>query len=1008
MSRLQALAIPFVGGHTDEVDEKLLPNGVFADVSNGRIPAAGSLRLRRGWRPLTMLNLANGETLTAHDLFSFGETLLALCRRASGTSGARTPLCLATYTQSNATRPWVLNTDSGLTPATQVRAVGAMPEMATSVASASAALTSDGVYGCIVQSTTTTSVFRVFKRDNDETVAYGELANNPRVRKVVSMGSTFGLVENTGSALILLSLNPSGTAPAWASVGTLFSATVTWFDVAVAFDSAPGALHIADVVAGAASYRQFTFAGAQTGATKTITAGPVETVSLCSNDTVVEYVYQDDATHELSLLSFSGVSPYTTAAGPTAVNAGQAIVEGLYCVGLRAGSAASNPDILIASEHSAGANDLKEVSLNIVTSHLVHSLNGHSITLGQQLCGGFIMRDSVWAVGHNRRPTGTGVSGATGATSMYLDSLQAPWFYVDFGNAAQQDFSVRTPFWPGQAPTGDALVLLPRDNTPNTSVTPRTLTTRSLKILSGERRPAAEVNGGLYITGGILNEWVAGLNDNGQLFPIIVTLAGSNSTGTLANGVYQYRAVMIWEDEKKNTHRSIVSGPAQTTLAGANDTITATVYAAKTLRRNSNLITNPRIELYRTEAGPGELFYLVGSGAVATTTDTVTIVDLLPDASIIDEPLLYTQGETGATSGILDQAPARPSSFVAGTKRRLILGSAGTSYQWSQISFPETPQWFAEPGVSGDAAQAYFDDVEGGRITGVAALDEVVFVGTAERLYVTGGTGPNLAGTGEFSPPTELPADTGFFNALSILETSEGLWFLGSLNTFYLLARGTPTPELSRAVQDRLVSPVVGCGYDHTDNVATWAMAGASAAASALIVRQLDTKQWFGDTLPFIPIALHGHRGQLYAIASDGVVWQQSDTAYGDGASGATVVALRVATGQIGPFEMAGWGRLAVVELLGEFQAAAAILAEISYDDGLSWTPLGTHTVTGLAAGTAFQRQWYPARQRGDRFRVRFTMTPSVTTTEGCRLTGCVVQYSKRSGPTRLDSAKRK
>jgi hypothetical protein len=951
-----------------------------------------------------MVDLVNASTITAIDLYSYGDSLLALNTKV----GSNQQFLLATLTQSNASRPWVLNTDSGLTPITQVRSVGNMPALTGNVINASAALTADGVYGCVLQQSSTESVFRVFVRDTDETVVYGTLTNGSRVRKVVSMGSTFGLVENTGAGLDLYSLNPSGTAPAWASVATLFAAVVTWFDVAVACDSTPTALHVADVVGAVGSYRQFTFAGAQTGSTKTVAAATCQAVTLCSNDAAVEYVAQDSVTKELALTSFSATSPFTTAAGPTAVNAGRAVVQGLFCVSLSiSGTAATPTSILVASEHSAGANDLKECSINSIGTHATHASNTRRIMLGQQLFGGFLMRNAMTGAGFSRRPTGTGVSGATGATSLYIatsTNLLAPWCHIDFGIGAQFDFFAHPPFWPAQCPTGDCLVLAPRDETPNTGVTPRTATSRALKLGSSERRPAAEVGGALYITGGLLTEWVGAPNDNGQLFPIIDTLAGSNTAGgAMANGVYQYRAVMVWEDEKQNTHRSIVSGPAQTTTAGANDTITATVYAAKTLRRNVNLISNPRIELYRTEAGPGELFYLVNSGAVATFDDTVSIVDTLADASIVDQPTLYTQGETGATSGILDQAPGRPSAFVAATKRRLVLGSADTAYQWSQVSFPETPIWFAEPGVSGDAAQAYFDDVEGGRITGVAALDEVVFVGTADRIYVTGGTGPNLAGVGEFAPPTQLPADTGFFNALSILETSEGLWFLGSLNTFYLLARGTPSPELSRAVQDRLTTAVVGCGYDHQDNVAVWATASATA-----IVRQLDTKQWFGDTLPFTPTAMHGHQGHLYAVASDGTVWKQDATAFGDGAAGATSVALRVATGQIGPFEMAGWGRLAVVELLGEFETAAAILAEISYDDGVSWTSLGTHTVTGLSAGTAFQRQWHPARQRGDRFRVRFTMTPSVSTTEGCRLTGCVVQYSKRNGPTRLDSAKRR
>lgn len=1003
MSRLVALPIPFTRGATDEVNEKLLPNGVFSEVLNGRLPQAGSLRLRRGWRPVTMRNLADNATLTAIDLYSWQDSLVALCLRSSSQA-----LCLATYAQSNAARPWVLNSDSALSPATQLRNVGNIPELAGSVIRASAALTSDGVYGCVLQQSSTESVFRVFKRDTDETVTYGSLTNGSRVRKVVSMGSTFGLVENTGTLLTLSSLNPSGTAPTWASVGTLVALSPDYFDVAVATDATPGALHVAYVSAADALYAQFTFAGAQTGVTKTVKVSDVEAVTLCSDDATVQYVYQAASTHELSLVSFSATSPFTTSAGPTAVNAGQPIVERLFCVGLSGGS---NQTIYVASEHrvgGGGAVDLKEVSVNLISTPATHASNVRTQCLGQQLFGGFLVRNFVAACGQVRRPTGDSVSTPTGGVTMYLDANSAPWFEVDYGIGASIasgfGYLAAAPFWPAQCATGDALVLCPRDSTPNTSVTPKTVSCRALKIRSSERRPAAEVGGALYITGGTLGQWVGGLTENGMLFPTIDLLSPSNGSGTLANGTYHYRAVAVWEDERQRTHRSLVSGPAEQVLSGANDTITATVYAPKTLRRNSNLISNPRIELYRTEAGPGELFYLVNSGAVSTFADTVTIVDTLPDASILDQAQLYTQGEFGATSGVLEMAPGRSSAYVAATKRRLVLGSADTSYQWSQVSFPETPIWFAEPGVSGDAAQAYLDDVEGGRITGVAALDEAVFVGTATRLYVTGGSGPNLAGVGEFSPPTQLPSDVGFYSAASLLEVGAGLWFQGTATEMFLLGRGQPAPTLSRAVQARLASTtIVGCGFDTTDNVGVWGTAAATA-----LVWQADTGQWFSDSLPFTPIAVHGHRGRLYAIASDGVVWAQESSSFGDGTSGATAVALRVATGPIDPLGIAGWGRLAAVEVLGEFQSAAAILAEISYDDGLTWTSLGTHTVTGLSAGQAFQREWFPARQRGGRFRVRFTMTPSSTTGEGCRLAGGTVYYTKRNGPTRLDSAKRR
>jgi hypothetical protein len=941
------------------------------------------------------------NTLVATELYSYGDALVALVKQPN----IFFSLEFATLTAAGA---WAVY-QAALPPATAVRSVGNVPPLATGVIRASAAVTSNGTYGCVLQQTATQTVVHVFEMATGTTINHQSLASGTFVRKVVSMGTVFGIVENTTTALRLQTADPTAaTNPGVFSLtATLVTAAVTWFDVAVAELTTPTALHLAYIVGGAVSYGKYSFAGVQSGSTKNLAAAlTAETVSLCSDDTNVHAAYQDDATHELSLISFSATSPYTTAAGPTAIDAGVAVVEGLYCL-VPSRVSASVQVVTVAYAQSAGANDLGICSFN-ERNIATHALTRLLVATETQLAGGFLTDGQQVAAGVLRfdQANGTSLGGASSQApvSMYMSPRTCQWFTVDYGLTSESGYFVHPPMWPGRSPSGDALVLLPRDDTPNFAGTPVTVSVRAVRVDLSARRPGVQLADALYIAGGALCQWDGGLVENGMLASIITSLSQSNTAdGAIANGVYDYRAVMVWQDERNRTHRSPVALAKRTTTTGANDTVTASVAACKTMRRNANLITNPRIELYRTEAGPGELFYLTASATVDTTTDATSLVDIRADASLISQPTLYTQGEFGATSGILEQAPGIPCSFVAATKRRLVLGSADTLYQWSQTTLPEIPVFFTQPGISGDAAQAFLDDVDGGALTGVATLDEVVFVGTKDRIYVTGGTGPNLAGTGEFSPPTQLPADVGFYNHLSILETSEGLWFLGDLSTFYLIARGTPTPVISHAVQERLTTAIVGCGYDATDNLAAWASAGGQ-----LILRQLDIQQWFGDSLPFTPIALHSHRGALYAIASDGVVWRYDPTAYGDGAAGATAVALRVATGQIGPFEMAGWGRLAVVELLGEFQAAAAILAEISYDDGLTWTSLGTHTVTGLSVGAAFQRQWHPLRQRGDRFRARFTMTPSVTTTEGCRLTGCVVQYAKRSGPARLAASNRK
>lgn len=991
MSRLQSLNIPFAQGFSDEVDEKLLPNGVFADVQNGRLPQLGSLRLRRGWRPVAMVDQVTGVSLTGIDLHSYNDSLVLV------ESGFR----LAALVEANSSQPWGLYSDARLPPVTQVRPVNAAGDLTTDVTRASAAVTSDGVYGCVVQQTATQTVVRVFEMASDDTVLATTLSNGSRLRKVVSLGATFGLVEYTGTVLQLLTLTPTATAPAFGSAVTLVTATVDWFDAATAYDSTPTALHLAYVVAGEALYAKFDTAGVQSGSAKQVVAADAVAVAVCCRTDVTAHVaYQLDADEEVRVLSFSATSPYTTAAGPTAVLAGQDIRRGGFAI---ADNNGLQIEVAVEHENGGGFDDATMTTIEItgVTTHALVETYGH---LSTALWGGFLTRSGHLACGVVRTALLGGDNGPV--RTSFLQDHRSPMAYLEF---ALGFFSLtraeNPPFWPGQAPTGDCLVPVPvrAENAAAAGTARVALDTYQLKFATTERRPSAQLAGALYITGGIVSQWLSGqLVENGLLYPIIDDLVASNGAGGIANGTYSYIAVVTWADARGRLHRSPLSRAQTLTYGGANDTGTITVHVPKTRRRSGALSNVPIVELYRTEVGPGELYYRVATAAMSTT-DAVTLTDTATDASIIDEPQLYTQGEFGATSGILEMAPARPSAFVAGTKRRLVVGSADTLYQFSQVSFSETPVWFAEPGFSGDAAQTYFDDVEAGRITGVAALDELVFVGTRERIYVTGGTGPNLAGVGEFDAPHRLPTDVGFYDADSILETSEGLWFQGSADGMYHLARGASTPEPDHAVQDRLGSGIVGCGYDAGDNVAVWGTGAATA-----LVRHLDFKLWVGDSLPFTPIAFIGHRGRLYAIASGGVVWAQEATAYGDGAAGATAVVLRVTTGSAEPFEMAGQGRLAAVELLGEFQAASAVLGEISYDDGLTWTSLGTHTVTGLSVGETFQRQWYPARQRGDRFRFRVTMTPTVTTTEGCRLTGLTCYYTKARGPSRLASASRK
>jgi hypothetical protein len=497
--------------------------------------------------------------------------------------------------------------------------------------------------------------------------------------------------------------------------------------------------------------------------------------------------------------------------------------------------------------------------------------------------------------------------------------------------------------------------------------------------------------------------------------PPVLNTVNISVAGNVDTGTHAYRALVSWFDSQHRKHFSVVSREERVTLAVP--TIVQFNWAVPaTLRVDSSLFTPPTLELYRTEAGPGgpgtvgEVFRLVNSVSFSSAADdTISINDNASDALSLSKEVLYTEGEAGAVSGALDITPATPHGYVAPLRDRLVVGQidSGSGYQVSQTALPNEPAAFTQPGVSGTPALAYRDSVEG-RVTAVAALDDTIVVATVDHIYLSSGAGPNLAGQGEFSSPARLPSDVGIFDWRSLLENSEGLYFLGSAAQMYLLPRGGGSPTRVQQPQTLWAAgTVVGAGTDIQDDCSVWAIDTGSAGIAA--VRDLSKNVWMRDALPFRPVAFRAHQGVLYAIDTAGTVWQQSLSGYGD--NGAAEV-LQVTTGDVLALTggIGGFGRFGAIELLGEYRSDATILVEASYDSGKTFSTLGgsAFTVTGLAVGETFQRQWYPSQQRAGKVRLRVTMTPSSSAAEGCRLAGMAVYMVQSTGPTRLGSTKRK
>lgn len=1006
MSRLRQLRVPLMGGIDDRVAAAVLPDGALSDLKNGRFNRAGELALRRGWRSV----VSDGLGATAYDLYSVDGQLVAFVADAFFQS-------VATLSDATAPRPWYA-AQTALPLATDVRAVGGVSEPTAVVERASAALTPDGVYGCVLFQTSTETVYRVFRTDNDATVSTGKItptADIDHLRKVVGVAGGFGLVScdtGAGGDVQYQTFDPDAASPAWSATATMVAGPVTFFDATTARVTTPAAVHLAYVAGANVFYSRHDVAtGALLGATtKTVAAAAHVSCAVTSDDVTVSVVAQDTsaAGGDLRLLTFSPSPPYTTSAGPTTLFSGAEIAEHVFSIG------GEGTRVHVAAHEAVGGFPDEDVLfVTLSTAHV--SVASHRRGTAQ-LTGGVI---SV-ADGSSQPSAGAyGIS--RDRTMLYTD--RDPQFVLEYGTgSALEDVSDEPPFGVGHSAAGLWLVLGRQRGRTDGLQDVTYPAARLLRYGAKRRRPGAVLDGRLYLAGGMLTQYAGyELSENGMLPPLLRSATPSNSTGALTVASdYQYRFVFAWRDSRGDVHRSLVSLPENVSTGASDDTVTLSLSVPPTVRRARDLVADPWVEVYRTEAGPGELFYLTATAtATSLTTDVLSVVDTTSDAALISAQRLYTEGDAGATSGVLDFTPPIPTAFVDAGRDRVAVAGADTTYQLSQTRIPGAPVAFTQIGISGPAAFAYLQTAEG-PITGIATLDSLTVAGTATELFLTAGAGPNLVGEGAFDAPARLPSDVGFYDARSLIEDAAGLWFLAAPQQLYVLPRGQAAPafagELARYhFPADGAGEVVGAARDVDDSTTVWAVAGTSA--HTLVVHDVAGDTWSADTLPFKPIALTTHEGRPWAVAENtgsAHVWQYAvPGVFGDGAAGATAVALQFATGDIGATVggapgLDGWGRVAEFGVEGVFQAAATLLAEISYDRGRTWTTLGSHTVTGLTTDEAFIRQWYPTRQRAGSFRVRVTMTPSSTTTEGCRLTGYTIGYVPRSGPSRLSSSKRR
>lgn len=495
--------------------------------------------------------------------------------------------------------------------------------------------------------------------------------------------------------------------------------------------------------------------------------------------------------------------------------------------------------------------------------------------------------------------------------------------------------------------------------------------------LWADRLLPANINGQLFLSGSRLREFDGSLlYESGLMQGPERVRTSSSGTGTLS-GTFQHVVTWEWTDALGNRHRSPPSEPETVTLTNALQTqvlIQRLPFSGRLGGQNGAIGIYANI--WRTRNNE-DIFYLVNVDkplrvSPESGSTWLQYLDTVTDAALITHEVLYTQGDRGGLSGLLPNDEPPPCKYIWAGNDRLILGGLedANAVQWSKRVYPGEPMQFS--------AEASFRARIHGRVTAVASMDGIWYVGSREGWWAISGDGPDDNGQGSaFSAPVKLPSDIGCISQRSVIEIPQGLLFQGRSNRLYLLPRGGGSPQwVGQQVRDTLTTYpfIASATLIPEENTVRFLCLKSNVSAARIIVYDTRNGEWSVDRVDVIGVP---HSTVVYdgKAMTDGAYKETS--AYSDNGS---VIQMGLTMGDVRPFGVLGTGRARTMAILGEYQSECQVVLEISYDGGQLFTPAGDWTFgpsgTAATAGETITLKHQLVYPRGPAFRPRITVTP--------------------------------
>lgn len=550
-------------------------------------------------------------------------------------------------------------------------------------------------------------------------------------------------------------------------------------------------------------------------------------------------------------------------------------------------------------------------------------------------------------------------------------------------------------------------------------------------VYIGNTSPVAAEIGGLLITsGGCVSAYDGStVAELGMAYEpdLNVATATVTSGGSMSVGVYYYLLCYEWRYANGAVVRSIPSYPYQfdgSQAIGSQGLLSVTTTSGNqsvSFRYPNLNLTNKQhtadqinavsLVVYRTQVG-GSTFYRASSIPLLATAlnnpasgADASITDSLSDAALSLMPELYTTG------GVLPSEIPPSAAHVAAIQNRIWLSSTDDDTIWisNEIVDGEAPTF------SGSITIAPF---EGGRVVGVAQINDSKIILKGTSVYVITGDGPGIDGlNGSFSNPQRLNTEVGCIDARSIVTSTLGVLFL-SQNGLALIGQDLTVNLVGTSIQDTVgTSGVVSAALVPDQGLVRFAMVSASVCQTV----EFDTFHGgvWGSSVYTSPggsgtetiVGATYCRGSWFYLNSAGLLFQETKASWLD-ANGATTayVPSRARLAYLSLAGIQGYQRVWWVSADMTRFDAHDLTIKIYVDDARSTTQTKTWSDAVASLWPRYQAQMHVTHQECEALSVEVsdaapTGGGTVTTGQGFSLFGVSAELGIDRGLRRAQAA---